>query len=58
MEDYIQVKDACKILKICRRTLYAWGDKGKIEFIRDPVWNFRLYKRKDVEKLAKSLDQS
>ena len=57
MKNMLQVKEVLKMLGICRNTLYTWEYKKKITPIRDPIFNYRLYNREDVENLMKPIDQ-
>lgn len=53
--DFVKVKDAAELLGVCSNTVRSWGAKGKIEEYRHPVNNYRLYKRKDIDRLLKKL---
>lgn len=53
--DFARVKDAAELLGVCSNTVRSWGAKGKIEEYRHPVNNYRLYKRKDIDRLLKKL---
>lgn len=53
--DFVRVKDAAELLGVCSNTVRSWGSKGKIEEYRHPVNNYRLYKRKDIDRLLKKL---
>lgn len=54
-QGYLLVKDAAKLLGVAPNTVRAWGAAGKIAEYRHPANNYRLYKRKELEKLLKKL---
>ena len=54
-EGYLRVKEAAELLGVSPNTVRAWGADGKIPEYRHPVNNYRLYKRKDLEKLLEKL---
>jgi DNA (cytosine-5)-methyltransferase 1 len=55
--EYVTVKDAAEMLGISPNTLRSWGASGAIVEYRHPVNNYRLYRRIDLEKLRKRLEQ-
>ena len=55
--DFVRVKEAAEMLGVCSNTVRAWGADGKIEEYRHPVNNYRLYKRKDIERRLKKLQK-
>ncbi|MEO2033116.1 MAG: helix-turn-helix domain-containing protein [Planctomycetaceae bacterium] len=57
-EGYVRVKEAAEILGVSPNTVRAWGADGKITEHRHPVNNYRLYKRKDLEKVLRQLEKS
>ena len=50
---FVSVKEASEILDVAPNTIRAWGKTGKISEYRHPANNYRLYKRKELEKLLK-----
>ena len=51
---FYTVREAADILGITTRSLYNWERAGKIpKPRRDPMSNYRLYTREDIEKLKK-----
>ncbi len=51
---FYKVREAAEILGITTRSLYNWERAGKIpKPRRDPMSNYRLYTREDIEKLKK-----
>lgn len=55
---YVKVKEAAQLLGVSPNTVRAWGADGKIPEYRHPVNNYRLYKRKDLEKVLRQLEKS
>ena len=54
-KEYLTVKEAAKFLGVTIMTLYRWDAAGKLEAPRHPINNYRLYKRKDLERLLKTV---
>lgn len=51
---FYKVSDVAEILGITTRSLYNWEKAGKIPRPhRDPMSNYRLYTKEDIEKLKK-----
>lgn len=57
-KNYLQIKEAAEYLGVNIETLRTWTKKGKIEFIRNPINNYKLFKREDLDSLLASLDNS
>ena len=55
---YLKIAEASKILGVSRDVLYNWHTKGILVPRRHPSNNYREYKREDLDKFLKSLDQS
>lgn len=54
LKRFYKVSEVAKILGITTRSLYNWERAGKIpKPRRDPMSNYRLYTREDIEKLKK-----
>ena len=53
--EFVTVAAASKLLGVAPNTLRSWGALGKIEEYRHPMNNYRLYKRRDIEKLELKL---
>ncbi len=54
-EGFVRVKEAAKILDVAPNTVRAWGAAGKITEYRHPANNYRLYQRRELEKLLSRL---
>jgi len=52
---FLTVSEAAELLAVAPNTVRAWGAAGKLTEYRHPVNNYRLFKLKDVEKLARQI---
>lgn len=59
-DDLIPSREVAKILDVGRSTLTRWVQEGRLKEAKkfDGVTGPRLFWRKDVERLAKTLDRS
>ena len=57
-EGYATVTEAARALGVAKNTIRSWGAEGRIPEYRHPVNNYRLYKRTDLERLIRKLEQS
>jgi len=55
MQEFLLVKEVARLLGVSPNTVRAWADSGKLPEHRHPVNNYRLFKLKDVEKLARQI---
>jgi len=55
---FVRVKEAAQLLGVSPNTVRSWGADGKITEFRHPANNYRLYKRKDIERLLRKVEQS
>mgnify|MGYP001572205697 CR=1 FL=1 len=56
--EYLRVKEAAAYLGVVPNTIRSWGDRGKIPEHRHPANNYRLYKRADLQRLLREIEQS
>lgn len=56
-DEFVRVKDAAELLGVCSNTLRTWGAAGKIPEYRHPINNYRLYKRKDLERILREMQK-
>lgn len=54
-EEYLTIRDACELLGICPNTLRNWGASGKVMEYRHPVNNYRLFRKRELERLRQRL---
>lgn len=52
--EYISLADTAKLLGKNKETLRRWDREGKLVAFREPMSNYRVYKREDVESIFKS----
>ena len=57
-ETFVTVHHAAEILGVAMNTVRAWGAAGKIPEYRHPINGYRLYRRKDLDKVIRTLEQS
>lgn len=53
LSEYLRVAEAANYLGVAPNTLRNWGDDGKIESVRHPVNQYRLFRKRDLEKLLR-----
>lgn len=58
ISEYLTTKQAAEFLGINPQTLRNWEKKGKVSPHINPISNYRLYKKKDLEKLLKELENA
>lgn len=49
MKDYLTLTEAAKLLGKSKETLRRWDNEGILNAIREPVSNYRVYKRSDLQ---------
>lgn len=54
-EKYLQVKEAAELLGVCPNTIRNWGKSGKVDEYRHPLNGYRMFRRSDLETLARKL---
>ena len=53
LKDYITVKEAAEILGVSPLTLRRWDKAGKLRSYRNPVNNYRLYRKEELKLFLK-----
>jgi len=56
LNHYMTVKQAASFLGVSPMTLRRWDNEKKLKAIRHPMNNYRLYKRKQLEKILKEIE--
>lgn len=51
MKDYYTISEAAELLNKSTKTLRRWDDEGKLVAVREPMSNYRVYHRKDIQNL-------
>ncbi|MCF8275811.1 MAG: DNA (cytosine-5-)-methyltransferase [Flavobacteriales bacterium] len=58
MNEYLTLSEASKLIGKSKETLRRWDREGKLLAVREPISNYRVYKREQVETLfADFLDE-
>ena len=58
LKDYMRVKEAAEFLGVSPNTIRNWGREGKIPVRRNPVNDYRLFLRTDLDHLLRQIDSS
>ncbi len=58
LQEYMTIKEAAAFLGVTPNTLRNWGAAEKIPEYRHPINNYRLYKRKELERILRKLERS
>ena len=56
-DEFVLVKKAAELLGVCPNTIRAWGDSGKLTEYRHPMNDYRMFKKKDIDKLLRQMQQ-
>ena len=51
MSEYISLSQASKIIGKSKETLRRWDREGKLSAVREPISNYRVYRKIEVERL-------
>lgn len=54
-DEFMKIKEAAKLIGVTPTTLRLWEARGKISSYRNPVNNWRMYKRDEIEALLKNI---
>ncbi len=55
LSDYLMTVDAAEFLGVSQNTLRTWAKQGKIEVRVNPVNNYRLFRREDLQAFLDSV---
>lgn len=50
-KEYYSISEAAELLNKSTKTLRRWDDEGKLVAVREPVSNYRVYHKSDIESL-------
>lgn len=51
MSEFLTISEVAKLLKKSTKTLRRWDEEGKLQAVREPISNYRVYRREEVEDL-------
>ena len=55
LSDYLKTAEAAEFLGVSQNTLRTWAKEGKIRVQVNPVNNYRLFRRKDLQAFLDSV---
>lgn len=58
LDEYLTVKEAAEYLGVAKNTIRNWDAAGKIPVYRHPANNYRLFKKKDLDRMLQQIDES
>jgi MerR family copper efflux transcriptional regulator len=58
LRDYLLIRDAASFLGVSEATLRNWDREGKIAAYRNPINDYRLFKKGDLEALLQKVEHS
>jgi len=56
LNDYLTIKKAASFLGVSPMTLRRWDNGKKLKATRHPINNYRLYERKQLEKILEEIE--
>ena len=56
-DEFVLVKEAAELLGVCPNTIRSWGTSGKLTEYRHPVNDYRMFKKKEIERLLKKMTE-
>lgn len=51
MNEYLTISETAKLLKKSTKTLRRWDEEGKLSAVREPISNYRVYRKSEVLEL-------
>jgi DNA (cytosine-5)-methyltransferase 1 len=51
MKEYLTISEASELIGKSKETLRRWDREGKFSAVREPMSNYRVYKKEEVEKI-------
>jgi DNA (cytosine-5)-methyltransferase 1 len=55
LKDYLTIRQASMMLKVCEATLRRWDKTGKLKAVRHPINGYRLYEKKKIMELINKI---
>ena len=51
MNEYLTISETAKLLNKSTKTLRRWDEEGRLSAVREPMSNYRVYRKSDVLEL-------
>ena len=58
LDEYLTVKEAAEYLGVAPNTIRNWDRDGKIPVYRHPISNYRLFDKKDLDRVLRQIERS
>src|SRR5690606_6705474 len=58
MSEYLTISETAKLLNKSTKTLRRWDDEGKLSAVREPMSNYRVYRKTEVMELFSDFVQT
>ena len=58
LSEFVTIREAARFLGVAPNTLRNWHAAGKIPVYRNPISNYRLFKKTDLEDLLRQIAAS
>ena len=58
LDEFVTIKEAAEFLGVSPNTIRNWHRDGKIPVYRNPISKYRLFKKKDLERLLGQIEES
>jgi DNA (cytosine-5)-methyltransferase 1 len=55
MKEYLSLAETSELIGKCKETLRRWDNEGILNAVREPVSNYRVYRKEDVQELMGNL---
>ena len=55
MSEYLSLSETAELVGKCKETLRRWDNEGILSAVREPVSNYRVYRKSDVQALLSTL---
>jgi len=55
-QKYLTIKQVATMLSVSTLTLRNWDKRGRLVAHRHPMNNYRVYRREDIEKVVKQIE--
>jgi excisionase family DNA binding protein len=55
LKDYLTIKEASRMLRVCDATLRRWDKIGKLKAVRHPINGYRLYEKQKILELINKI---